>query len=351
MSRSKEELRAFRATLPSPKGAHSFLERGEYLAYIAKKYGRDPSELCLKICYICPLRPDELLETWKGGHSYPIMDFTKIQNICHWRGKAPRVYAVDTIDYYGYRLGAQLQDFVTGEQEGENRPLFEEVCAIVEEYGGEGSKHRDVPWNSVAGQWVDFGSFGLPDKEPYKQKLLEIIKAGFKYQVIPGVFTGGRSTEERVKELRLDKIDFRGKTVLDIGCAQGMFCNYASKRGARRVVGMDRQVHTARAISNYFEQFNIDYIQANLLRMSYDDFCSLTDIHKFDIVLFLSASAYLDFPEFIHRAVGDLMVFERSSGPQARGDESGVAELLSHFSVEQYPNSTDKDREVYWCQK
>lgn len=351
MERNREELEAFRETIPDPKGAHSFLERGEYLASVAEKYGRDPSGLCLKVCYICPLKPNESFETWKDDHHFPIMNFTKLQNICYWRGISPRVYAVDVIDYKGYKLGAQLQDFVLGEQEGSNKPLYEEVCNIVEEYGGIIRYLGDIPWNSVAGKWIDFGGFGLPDKEVYKRKVLETIETSLKYQIVPGIFTGGRSTEERVKDLRLDEIDFRGKTVLDIGCAQGMFCNYASKRGAKRIVGIDtaQQTHAAREISNYFEQFNVDFIEANLLGMKYDTFCQLSDIHKFDIVFFFSASAYLDSPEFIHKAVGDLMVFERSSGPQADGDEAGVAELLSHFSVEQRPNSKDKNREVYWC--
>ncbi len=281
------------------------------------------------------------------------MDFTKLQNICYWRGIAPRVYAVDVIDYKEYRLGAQLQDFVLGEQEGANRSLFEDVCDIVEEYEGVGREVGDVPWNSIAGKWIDFGSFRLPDKEPYKQKILESLEGLGKYQRIPGIFTGHRDTEERAKDLHLDKIDFRGKTVLDIGCAQGMFCNYASKRGAKRVVGMDKgqNVGISRQVSNYFEEFNVDYIDVNLLGMTYDKFCQLCDIHSFDIVFFLSASAYIDWPEFIHKVVGDLMVFERSSGPQAKGDEAGVKELLSHFSVEQFPRGRDKQREIYWCRK
>ena len=353
MTSNFEEVKAFRATLPQPRGAHSFLDRGKYLAPIAEKCGRDPSGLCLKIGYLDPLEPNESLESWTGGHKSPILDFTKLQNICHWQGIAPRVYAVDVIDYEKYRFGVQLQDFVEGKHEGSNKQLFEKVCNILEEYGAVGRRHGDIPWNSVAGQWVDFGSFSLPDKEPYKQKILESLEGLGKYQKIPGIFTGHRDTEERAKDLQLDKIDFRGKTVLDIGCAQGMFCNYASKRGAKRVIGIDKgqNVGISRQVSNYFEEFNVDYIETNLQGMSYEEFCQIVDIHVFDIVFFLSASAYLDWPEFIHKVVGDLMVFERSSGPQARGDEAGVKELLSHFSVEQFPRSRDKEREIYWCRK
>ena len=40
-------------------------------------------------------------------------------------------------------------------------------------------------------------------------------------------------------EAELDKIDFRDKTVLDIGCWDGFWSFYAEQRGAKRVLATD----------------------------------------------------------------------------------------------------------------
>jgi len=142
-----------------PHGAHVFLERGECLDSIAKKYGRDPANLCLKINYRCPLGPDESLEDFKGDHRGSVGQITRIQNICYLEGLAPRVYAIDIIDWEGERSVVQLVDFVPGAQEDRNPSLYEKVCTILEEFGVIGRIHGDKHWNSVAGKWVDFGSF------------------------------------------------------------------------------------------------------------------------------------------------------------------------------------------------
>ena len=42
----------------------------------------------------------------------------------------------------------------------------------------------------------------------------------------------------RFIEAQLDLLDFRGKTVLDIGCWDGYWSFYAERRGAREVVAL-----------------------------------------------------------------------------------------------------------------
>jgi len=81
-------------------GGHTYIDRDQYLLPIARKYGRDPKDLCLKISYLFLFKPGDKLETcgWGGSH-LPVMDCARVQNICHWHGLAPRVYAVDVIDW------------------------------------------------------------------------------------------------------------------------------------------------------------------------------------------------------------------------------------------------------------
>ncbi len=55
----------------------------------------------------------------------------------------------------------------------------------------------------------------------------------------------GRVTEGRVRPVELeplylfDRLDFRGKSVMDIGCWDGYFSFMAERRGAERVLGLD----------------------------------------------------------------------------------------------------------------
>ena len=60
----------------------------------------------------------------------------------------------------------------------------------------------------------------------------------FVHQALPELnLHGARNFAARAATMELDKLDFTGKTVLDLGCNLGAFCFYASAHGARRVVG------------------------------------------------------------------------------------------------------------------
>ena len=82
-------------------GGHTYIDRGEYLLPIAELCGRDPTNLCLKICYTFPPNPAELpLEKYGWcGSPLPVFDCAKLQNICYWRDLAPRVYWVGKIEW------------------------------------------------------------------------------------------------------------------------------------------------------------------------------------------------------------------------------------------------------------
>jgi len=50
-----------------------------------------------------------------------------------------------------------------------------------------------------------------------------------------------RRTTMQIKKL-LESMDFSNKSVIDIGCADGVFCFYAETKGASRVTGVDRHL-------------------------------------------------------------------------------------------------------------
>lgn len=66
-------------------------------------------------------------------------------------------------------------------------------------------------------------------------------------EIAPGVWTNGHKTPDTIKE-ELDRWDFpvdlSGKSVLDIGCADGGFSAAALARGAASVVAIDEQTTT-----------------------------------------------------------------------------------------------------------
>ena len=81
----------------------------------------------------------------------------------------------------------------------------------------------------------------------------------------------------------LAKVDFTGKTVLDIGCNFGHFSFQIKKRGASRVIGLDRHdmaIRGAELIKQLFPIENVDFVIG--------DFTRFHPSEPFDICLFVN---------------------------------------------------------------
>ena len=155
---------------------------------------------------------------------------------------------------------------------------------------GELAEHRSTVWrdmkekylldtrwdmnykNWCGGLLVDFQAWRFGDKEMYKQRLVDLAYKhtawGSRSDPYQGIF-GHESQREmslRVEAMKLDEIDFQGRSVLDIGCNLGEFCREAARDGARRVVGVDlpHVVEVAFELSNWLEYWNVDFIGASL---------------------------------------------------------------------------------------
>ncbi len=89
----------------------------------------------------------------------------------------------------------------------------------------------------------------------------------------------------------LDKIDFNGKKVLDIGCRDGIFCFYAEKRGAKEIIGIDNNLSKG-AIEFLIPHFKskVKMFEMNIYDLTEADF------GKFDIILFFGVLYHLREP-------------------------------------------------------
>jgi len=132
---------------------------------------------------------------------------------------------------------------------------------------------------------------------PSEKSLMESIKSHKWYQTIPlaeGMSTPGETgdAEERKLEMMRLPADLSGKSILDIGCNEGFFSFDAERRGAKRVVAIDKS-------SDARDKFHlIKELMHSRVEFQFADLLELdpNKLGKFDIVFFLSVFHHLRYP-------------------------------------------------------
>jgi hypothetical protein len=324
-------------------------DKHDLVREVSEKYGRNPKNKILKIFTKEPLE-DSILDDfrWGGDSGFPIHDTIRMQNIANFHGLAPRAYSLDVVDYEDKKCVAKLTDFVEGQP---TTTSMEPLDKVLKQFGV--LYHQEcIDYgmnNFINNQLVDFQTIGL-DEEIYLKKITEILQTnvfGFLYQDVPEIdLNTHRNIRVRTKSLGLDDVSFTGKTVLDIGCSNGMFCNYFHQRGAKRVIGLDIEelAFAAKHLSNYLKNYNIDYYGVDLKKETYENLRKMIGIDKFDIILFLSMNAHVGIPDFIMDFCGGDVYFEKSGGEI---NEKEVDSFLKLFIKERLANSPDMDRECW----
>jgi SAM-dependent methyltransferase len=118
------------------------------------------------------------------------------------------------------------------------------------------------------------------------------------YQTFPG--QGGASDSDspaKLARLRLPK-DLSGQSVLDIACNEGFFCEEAWRRGAARVVGIDKS-------PEFIERAAQRDTATDYRVMDWQHLLALGE--KFDLILLLSAMHYATRPSLLLRNVMSLL--------------------------------------------
>ena len=104
------------------------------------------------------------------------------------------------------------------------------------------------------------------------------------FEVLPGVWSDGHKSRETMDaEMASWRFpdDLAGKTVLDIGCADGGFSVAALKRGAQSVLAIDEQVTTGMRLFSAARPYpEIEFRQMSLFS---NDFMALP---RFDVIIF-----------------------------------------------------------------
>jgi tRNA (mo5U34)-methyltransferase len=110
-----------------------------------------------------------------------------------------------------------------------------------------------------------------------------------------GIYTPGQRSDEYLRR-KLDIMqipeDLSGISVLDIGCNEGFFCIEAKRRGASRILAVDKNKHAAMRFSLVKKVLNHD-IEFRLVGV---DEIDKKSVGTFDMVLLLSVFHHLRYP-------------------------------------------------------
>lgn len=312
---------------------------------ICNQYGRDPSNLCIKVFYGNPLYGTQILDDalWGDNHDPNDSDQvrlnttlsigSKIQNILWKHNLSARVYAIFEAEYKGQRVACQLTDFIDGEFYSDIHQVEalhnNEIAKIAKEYHFSEVKDILGLHDVLNGKIIDVQqyTFDTDIEERIKQIYFEKGRYGkVYYQAVPelGLNGGPRKSLDRINYMKLESIDFKDKVVWDIGCAGGFFCRYALKRGAKIVYGFDEKapLEAAFHVGNYLGAFNIDYIEADLSKGI------PKSIPVPDIVFFLSMNFHIPIPERIYEA--NTVIFE-DNGRETRNLTTLREPWTNHF--------------------
>jgi len=359
---------------PDNRGKTCFVYRGSLLHEVAKYYGREPSDLCLKI-FFTPLTGE--LDSYYWGSKWRIYseerteeigriskltEAVTIQNWLWMQGKAPRVYSIFAVNRAGNLYPAMLTEYLKGDvYHGDVPARVEEIAKkdLIDFCIRHAHKELVGPHDFIDGKLIDPQGFGFTENthDAVKSYISRVGKYGkTHYQDIDAIGLTGkpRNTGKRIKAMKLDEIDFEDKDVLDVGCNSGAFCMYASSRGARRVLGLDLldQVKAAQTLAFYLGYHNVDYKSVDLTTKG----MPFMGVLEFDITLFLSMNIHVGFPKWIPDITKELMVFEENAKQSKFKPEYWKEELSKCFdSVEQIGTTNDQNPEyhkpIFWCRK
>lgn len=327
---------------------HCFILRtGPTVEFFKEMYDR--KNIILKIFDLEEIKTEEDFKTVKWGNdprkgqpkiNTTLFEATQIQNIAAFHGLAPKVYGVNTLSLADKLVPVQITEDVGIEEsktQEEADTIYRKVVELGKEYGF-GIQKEDVSKSDViGGKLVDFQTFSFTTdyKETAKKLYMEAEYGKVYYQDVDifGLKGGPRKSGDRVGYLQLEKVNFKHKTVLDVGCAGGFFLRYALLNGAKRGFGIDidpKVIKGAFNVCNLMGLFNVDFQVIDVTKDKLDD--------MFDIIFFLSMNYHVQYPSWIIEATKELMIFEDNSGTH-RNERNPEETISKRFAKVEYVGS------------
>ena len=206
--------------------------------------------------------------------------------------------------------------------------------------------YKDGKYLDFHGFKINWNKFGVWWCEQIKKShwgKLNNADVKFAYQT-NDLSVGKRSLKQRVKEMKLEAVDFRDRTVLDIGCNLGVMGYFAELSGAT-VLGVDcfEDFKLLADIYKYFRMIrNIEFIDCKLTPDNIDQF------GKFDIVFYFAMVHSLGYPKKLKDITKELLIFE---GHNEQDKDEVKIKLNEIFKVVDFIGyTTDRGkRPVFYC--
>lgn len=278
-----------------------------------------------------------------------------IQAFFAYLGIAPKVYRIGSIGrgftYYPYLEVEYIRNSPADLETIKNKILS--ICkkyTFVTPY----EIDLDKPKNYIGNKYVDYHGFEI-DMPKFKEWLFkeinEITHWGhkndqnkrFSYQT-DGELKGKRDTEYRIKQLGLDKIDFKNKTVLDIGCNLGVLSDYCAGSGAK-VLGVDTR--GLKELAQLYKIYKYPLLDTEFQKAD----LSKTDLRKFgkfDIVLDLAMVHVLGYPKSLPIITKELLIFEGHNLQDPQGTANHLKKIFKNVEYKGLTKDRGK-RPIYWC--
>lgn len=261
---------------------------------------------------------------WKNNN---FMDCTKIQNLFAFYELAPRVFDIVILDTPKRKFYAQVIEVIENNERGDfnDNFLVHLMLEVRNMYGILIDSVDPNPNHQYKRFIVDFSHYKF-HQEVYEAYIVKSFSetatwgsSPKPYQTVEELgIDGQRNLKKRLEAYEFDKIDFKGKTVIDYGCSGGHMAQECLKRGAKYVVGLDlpQVIVAAFEMSNHLGFFNIDYFGGNFDHKNQDVYSMIqkfTGEKQFDIVLYLSVQQ-LGMPDYLPQIMREYFFLEGHSG-------------------------------------
>lgn len=167
------------------------------------------------------------------------------------------------------------------------------------------------------------------------QSLIDQIGDHHWYQSIPlgdGTTTPGETGEAEQRKLEMIGLpeDLSGKSVLDVGCNEGFYSFEAERRGAARVLAIDKSSAAGEKLNLIKKIYNskVEFRPVDLFELN------IEELGRFDLVFFLAVFHHLRYPfqavDRIYQLTGECAVMEFVEAVPAGSEEQ--AALVRKYS-------------------